>query len=72
MQFQVEQKVKATIAQFHNMFINGIQGCLLSSPDSWEFDGLDVLLTDSDQEVSPDTPSRLHFLNITSKLAGIP
>ena len=24
-QFQVEQKVKATIAQFHNMFINGNQ-----------------------------------------------
>ncbi len=52
-QFQVEQKVKATIAQFHNMFINGNQAVPFI-PNSWEFDGLDVLLTGGDQEITPN------------------
>ena len=54
-QFQVEQKVKATIAQFHNMFINGSQA-VPAIANSWEFDGLDVLLTNSVQEVTPSAP----------------
>lgn len=57
-QFQVEQKVKATIAQFHNMFINGAQGAPVIA-NSWEFDGLDVLLTNSAQEVTPVAPIAL-------------
>ena len=66
-QFQVEQKVKATIAQFHNMFINGVQVSPVIT-DSWEFDGLDVLLADSDQEVSSDTAIALDTsANITLK-----
>lgn len=67
-QFQVEQKVKATIAQFHNMFINGIQGAPAGT-GSWEFDGLDALLTGSvTQEVSLNTPIALDTsANITLK-----
>ncbi len=57
-QFQVEQKVKATIAQFHNMFINGNQ-VAPAIPNSWEFDGLDVLLTGGAQEVTPAAPIAL-------------
>lgn len=51
-QFQVAQKVKATIAQYHNQFINGDQLAPFI-PGSWEFDGLDVLLTNGPQEVTP-------------------
>ena len=50
-QFQVEQKVKATIAQFHNMFINGKQSAPAIA-NSWEFDGLDTLLVGGDQEIT--------------------
>lgn len=57
-QFQVEQKVKATIAQFHNMFINGNQAAPVI-PNSWEFDGLNVLLTNSAQEITPAAPIAL-------------
>ena len=57
-QFQVEQKVKATIAQFHNMFINGRQAAPVIA-NSWEFDGLDVLLTGGAQEVTPAAPITL-------------
>ncbi len=57
-QFQVEQKVKATIAQFHNMFINGRQAAPVIA-NSWEFDGLDVLLTNSAQEITPAAPITL-------------
>lgn len=57
-QFQVEQKVKATIAQFHNMFINGRQAAPVIA-NSWEFDGLDVLLTNSPQEITPAAPITL-------------
>ena len=65
-QFQVEQKVKATIAQFHNMFINGIQAASVIT-DSWEFDGLNALLIESNQEVSPGTPIALNTsTNITT------
>ena len=51
-QFQVSQKVKATIAQYHNQFINGNQVAPVI-PNSWEFDGLNVLLTGGAQEVIP-------------------
>jgi len=57
-QFQVEQKVKATIAQFHNMFINGNQAAPVIA-NSWEFDGLDVLLTGGAQEIIPAAPIAL-------------
>lgn len=57
-QFQVEQKVKATIAQFHNMFINGNQAAPVI-PNSWEFDGLNVLLTGGAQEITPANPIML-------------
>ena len=54
-QFQVAQKTKATIAQFHNMFINGRRLNPLI-PNSFEFDGLDVLLTGGAQEITPAAP----------------
>ena len=57
-QFQVEQKVKATIAQFHNMFINGNQAAPVIA-NSWEFDGLNVLLTGGAQEITPANPIML-------------
>ena len=66
-QFQVEQKVKATIAQFHNMFINGIQAASAVT-DAWEFDGLDALLIESNQEVTPGTTIALDTsTNISAK-----
>ena len=65
-QFQVEQKVKATIAQFHNMFINGNQAAPVIA-NSWEFDGLDVLLTNGAQEITPANPITLaSSANITA------
>ena len=65
-QFQVEQKVKATIAQFHNMFINGNQAAPVI-PNSWEFDGLNVLLTGGAQEITPAAPIALDTsANITA------
>lgn len=65
-QFQVEQKVKATIAQFHNMFINGNQVAPVI-PNSWEFDGLNVLLTGGAQEITPANPIMLDTsANITA------
>lgn len=65
-QFQVEQKVKATIAQFHNMFINGRQAAPVIA-NSWEFDGLDVLLTGGAQEITPAAPIALDTsANITA------
>jgi len=47
-QFQTEQKVKATRALFHDWFINGDEG-----GDPLEFDGLDVALTGSSTEYTP-------------------
>lgn len=59
-QFQVAQKTKATIAQFHNMFINGNRLNPLV-PLSFEFDGLDVLLAGSvTQEITPVAPILLN------------
>jgi len=57
-QFQVQQKVQATIAQFHNMFINGNQVAPVIL-NSWEFDGLNVLLTGGAQEINPANPIML-------------
>lgn len=57
-QFQVQQKVQATIAQFHNMFINGRQAAPVIA-NSWEFDGLNVLLTGGAQEITPANPIML-------------
>ncbi|MFA5408931.1 MAG: major capsid protein [Bacilli bacterium] len=45
--FQAEQKIKATANEFTNLVINGDD-----SGDSGEFDGLDVLLTGSDTEIT--------------------
>ena len=66
-QFQVAQKTKATIAQFHNMFING-RRLNPVVPNSFEFDGLDVLLTGSvTQEVTPAAPILLNnSINISA------
>ena len=59
-QFQVAQKTKATIAQFHNMFINGNRLNPVVG-NSFEFDGLDVLLTGSPtQEITPVAPILLN------------
>lgn len=46
--FQTEQKVKATRAKFHDMFINGDSGSTAT-----EFDGLDKALTGSTTEITP-------------------
>lgn len=46
--FQLQQKSQATIAEFHNMFINGNAGL-----GTGEFDGLNLLLTGGAQELVP-------------------
>lgn len=48
-QFQLQQKIQATRALFHDLFINGD-----SSSNANAFDGLDKALTDSSTEVEPD------------------
>ena len=48
-QFQIGQKAKATIAKFHDMFINGDSGIGAGA----EFDGLDKALTGSSTELIP-------------------
>lgn len=47
-QFEIAQKTKATIALFHDQFINGD-----STSDATAFDGLDKALTGSTTEVTP-------------------
>ena len=49
-QFQLQQKIKATIALFNDLFINGDTGA-----DANAFDGLNKALTGSDTEISPET-----------------
>lgn len=46
-QFQLAQKVQATVALFHDMFINGNSGSVAE-----EFDGLDIALTSSSTEIN--------------------
>jgi hypothetical protein len=46
--FQMEQKAKATVAEFHNQFINGVAAQL---PDVGEFDGLDLILAGAANQV---------------------
>lgn len=46
--FQMEQKAKATVAEFHNQFINGVAAQV---PDLGEFDGLDFILTGAANQV---------------------
>lgn len=43
--FQADQKIKAVVAQWHDLFINGDE-----ATDSTEFDGLDVALAGTDTE----------------------
>lgn len=53
-QFQLQQKIKATRALFHDLFINGDSGV---TPN--EFDGLNKALTGSTTEVSPSAAINL-------------
>lgn len=46
--FQMEQKAKATVAAFHNQFINGVA---VQNPDLGEFDGLDLILAGAANQV---------------------
>ena len=46
--FQMEQKAKATVAEFHNQFINGVA---VQTPDAGEFDGLDLILAGAGNQV---------------------
>jgi len=46
--FQLEQKAKATVAEFHNQFINGNSA---QDPDLGEFDGLDQILIGAGTQV---------------------
>lgn len=55
-QFQLQQKSKAAMAEFHNQFINGNVGL-----GTGEFDGLSILLTGGAQELTPGAP-----INLTS------
>lgn len=50
-QFQIEQKVKATRALFHDWFINGDE-----DESALMFDGLDKAVTGSTTELIPDAP----------------
>ena len=54
--FQIGQKTKATIAKFHDMFINGDSGIGAGT----EFDGLDKALTGSSTELTPTAPIDLN------------
>ena len=47
-QFQLQQKIQATTALFHNMLINGDSGALAT-----EFDGIDKAITGSTTELAP-------------------
>lgn len=49
-EFQVSQKVKATVAEWHDLFINGDNGSVAT-----EFDGLDATLTGTDTEFGATT-----------------
>jgi hypothetical protein len=61
-QFQLEQKIKATRALFHDLFINGD-----ADDDALAFDGLDVALTGSSTEYEPASPIDLSSsANITN------
>ena len=51
-QFQLEQKTKATIALFHDMFVNGDSAIGAGTA----FDGLDKALTGSTTELTPAAP----------------
>lgn len=54
--FQIAQKAKATIAKFHDMFINGDSGIGAGT----EFDGLDKAVTGSTTELIPTAPIDLN------------
>lgn len=54
--FQLQEKVKATTNLFHNLFINGDSTAVDGEGHSLEqFDGLDVLITDTSTEIVPGT-----------------
>ena len=55
-QFQLQQKIKATIALFHDMFVNGDSGVGAGTT----FDGLDKALTGSSTELTPIAPIDLN------------
>ena len=55
-QFQLQQKIKATIALFHDMFVNGDSGVGAGTT----FDGLDKALTGSSTELTPGAPIDLN------------
>jgi hypothetical protein len=55
-QFQLQQKIKATIALFHDMFVNGDSGVGAGTT----FDGLDKALTGSSTELTPTAPIDLN------------
>lgn len=53
--FQTEQKIKATANEFHNLVINGDKSKTDTEDENvGEFDGLNVLLTETDNEVESD------------------
>lgn len=53
-QFQLAQKVQATRALFHDMFINGDAGV-----DATQFDGIDKAITNSSTELTPTSAIEL-------------
>lgn len=65
--FQMEQKAKATVAEFHNQFINGVAAQL---PDLGEFDGLDLILTGAANQVI--TAGNLDLNDSTNITANAP
>jgi hypothetical protein len=65
--FQMEQKAKATVAEFHNQFINGVA---VQNPDLGEFDGLDFILTGAANQVI--TAGNLDLNDSTAITANAP
>jgi hypothetical protein len=65
--FQMEQKAKATVAEFHNQFINGVAAQV---PDLGEFDGLDLILTGAANQVI--TAGNLDLNDSTAITANAP
>lgn len=65
--FQMEQKAKATVAEFHNQFINGVA---VQNPDLGEFDGLDLILAGAANQVI--TAGNLDLNDSTAITANAP
>jgi len=66
--FQLEQKAKATVAEFHNQFINGDSA---QNPELGEFDGLDLILAGTSQLIDGNSLALNSSTNLTSNAPAL-